>query len=167
MSNITRILVTIFGGWFGLHKFMDRKIGMGFLYLFTGGLFCIGWIIDIVKAFTLATQNVKTLPPNARIHFRNEFLIVGQNYECLKNPKKQRSDVIRKTNLHTPVHVEKYYYKGTPAYMIVNSTTNLDLGVLSAGAASWLTDYCSKGKVFASLTDKFENSFHVLVVVYS
>lgn len=52
MSKITRVLVTIFGGWFGLHKFMDRKIGMGFLYLFTGGLFCIGWIVDIVKACT-------------------------------------------------------------------------------------------------------------------
>lgn len=49
MSKRTRILVTIFGGWFGLHKFMDKKIGMGILYFLTAGLFGIGWIIDIIK----------------------------------------------------------------------------------------------------------------------
>lgn len=30
------------------HKFYEGKIGMGILYLFTAGLFGIGWIIDIV-----------------------------------------------------------------------------------------------------------------------
>ena len=42
--------VTILGGWFGLHKFMNKEIGMGVLYLFTAGLFCIGWIVDSIKA---------------------------------------------------------------------------------------------------------------------
>lgn len=165
MSKRTRILVTIFGGWFGLHKFMDKKIGMGILYFLTAGLFGIGWIIDIIKA--VSSSNVKSLPENAHIHFRNNFLIVGENYECLKNKKLQRSSVIKNTNLNTPVHLERYFYKGVPAYMIVNSNTGLDLGVLSSGAASWLTDYYSKGEVFATLTDKFENSFHVDIVVYS
>ena len=45
-SPTTRMLVTIFLGPFGVHKFMDGKIGMGFLYFFTIGLFGIGWIID-------------------------------------------------------------------------------------------------------------------------
>ena len=31
------------------HKFYEGKIGMGFLYLFTAGLFGIGWIIDIIS----------------------------------------------------------------------------------------------------------------------
>ena len=31
------------------HKFYEGKIGMGFVYLFTGGLFGIGWIIDIIS----------------------------------------------------------------------------------------------------------------------
>ena len=43
------ILVTIFGGWFGIHKFMQNQVGLGFLYLVTGGLFGIGWIIDIIN----------------------------------------------------------------------------------------------------------------------
>lgn len=31
------------------HKFYEGKIGMGIVYLFTGGLFCVGWIIDIIS----------------------------------------------------------------------------------------------------------------------
>ncbi|MFR9048827.1 MAG: TM2 domain-containing protein [[Clostridium] leptum] len=30
----------------GGHKFYEGKAGTGILYLFTGGLFSIGWIID-------------------------------------------------------------------------------------------------------------------------
>lgn len=48
----TRILITVFGGIFGLHKFMEKKFGMGILYFFTGGLLGIGWIFDIIKECT-------------------------------------------------------------------------------------------------------------------
>lgn len=43
----TALLLCIFGGLFGLHQFYVGKIGKGLLYLFTFGLFMIGWIIDI------------------------------------------------------------------------------------------------------------------------
>lgn len=36
-----------FLGMYGAHKFYEGRIGMGFLYLFTAGLFCIGWLVDI------------------------------------------------------------------------------------------------------------------------
>ncbi len=36
-------LFTVFG-----HKFYEGKIGMGILYLFTCGLFGIGWFIDLI-----------------------------------------------------------------------------------------------------------------------
>lgn len=35
-------------GCFGAHKFYEGKVGMGILYLFTGGLFGIGWFIDCI-----------------------------------------------------------------------------------------------------------------------
>lgn len=38
-----------FLGYLGAHKFYEGKVGMGILYLLTGGLFGIGWIIDTIK----------------------------------------------------------------------------------------------------------------------
>lgn len=57
MNNILSFLVTLFCGWFGLHKFLQKKVGIGFLYLFTFGLFGIGWIIDIVLALMKLNKN--------------------------------------------------------------------------------------------------------------
>lgn len=37
----------LFLGFLGGHKFYEGKIGTGILYLFTGGLFLIGWLIDL------------------------------------------------------------------------------------------------------------------------
>ena len=37
-----------FLGFLGIHKFYEGKIGMGIIYLFTGGLFAIGAIIDLI-----------------------------------------------------------------------------------------------------------------------
>lgn len=51
-SKTTALLCCIFGGIFGIHNFYVGKIGKGILYLFTGGLFGIGWIIDIIKIAT-------------------------------------------------------------------------------------------------------------------
>lgn len=42
------LLLCIFLGMYGAHKFYEGKIVMGLLYLFTGGLFGIGWIVDIL-----------------------------------------------------------------------------------------------------------------------
>ena len=42
------LLLCWFLGFFGAHKFYEGKTGMGILYLFTGGLFGIGWLIDCV-----------------------------------------------------------------------------------------------------------------------
>lgn len=41
-------------GWLGIHKFKNKKWGMGILYLCTVGLFYFGWIYDIGKLLYLA-----------------------------------------------------------------------------------------------------------------
>lgn len=42
------VLLCLFLGYFGAHKFYEGKIGMGILYLFTCGLFGIGTLIDFI-----------------------------------------------------------------------------------------------------------------------
>lgn len=44
-----KLLITIFFGWCGAHKILEKKYLMFVLYLFTAGLFGIGWIFDIIK----------------------------------------------------------------------------------------------------------------------
>lgn len=116
--------------------------------------------------FDFLKKNVQDEPINKNVIFSNEWLIVGESYECRKDPKKSRKYVINRTTLKSPVHIEKFIYARKPAYMIVNSNLGLDIGVLSAGAADWLTSYYDKGNTVVSLTDKFQDSFHVKVVVY-
>lgn len=41
-------LLCLFLGYIGAHKFYEGKVGMGILYLFTFGLFGIGWFVDCI-----------------------------------------------------------------------------------------------------------------------
>lgn len=43
------LMLCIFLGYFGAHKFYEGKVGMGILYLLTCGLFGIGWFVDIIS----------------------------------------------------------------------------------------------------------------------
>lgn len=47
-NQMVALLLCIFLGVLGAHRFYVGKIGTGLLYLFTGGLLGIGWIIDII-----------------------------------------------------------------------------------------------------------------------
>lgn len=38
----------LFLGVLGVHKYYEGKVGLGLLYMFTGGLFGIGWLIDLI-----------------------------------------------------------------------------------------------------------------------
>lgn len=42
------LLLCLFLGFIGAHKFYEGKIGMGILYIFTFGLFGIGLLIDFI-----------------------------------------------------------------------------------------------------------------------
>ena len=39
----------LFIGFLGAHKFYEGKTGMGILYILTGGLLGVGWIIDTIS----------------------------------------------------------------------------------------------------------------------
>ncbi len=43
------LLLCIFLGYLGAHKFYEGKILLGIVYLCTFGLFGIGWVIDCIS----------------------------------------------------------------------------------------------------------------------
>ncbi len=47
-DKIVMILVTWFLGYLGIHRFLKSYWLSGFIWLCTGGLFGIGWIIDLI-----------------------------------------------------------------------------------------------------------------------
>lgn len=61
-SKTTALLLCIFFGYLGVHKFYVGKIGMGFLYLLTLGLFGFGWLIDIIIIATGSFRDEFDLP---------------------------------------------------------------------------------------------------------
>ena len=48
-SKWTSFFLCLFLGVFGAHKFYEGKIGLGLLWLFTGGMFVIGTIISLLN----------------------------------------------------------------------------------------------------------------------
>ena len=49
VNKLIYVLLAIFLGWIGAHKFYAGKTGSGVIYIFTIGLFGIGWFIDIIS----------------------------------------------------------------------------------------------------------------------
>lgn len=52
INKITALILCVLFGWVGAHKFYEGRVGLGILYIFTMGLFGIGWIVDFIIILT-------------------------------------------------------------------------------------------------------------------
>lgn len=79
LNKSIELLLCIFGGYLGLHKFYKKDSKMGFIYLFTIGLFGFGWLADIflisielIKSFNLQNKNEPKTSQNKTLQNKNE-----------------------------------------------------------------------------------------------
>lgn len=61
-SKSVALILCIFLGYIGAHKFYVGENGMGIIYLFTMGLFGIGWLIDIILIAAGSFKDESGLP---------------------------------------------------------------------------------------------------------
>ena len=81
-KKTTELFCCILGGWFGLHYFIKGHVKMGFIYLFTGGIFLIGWIIDIIKLLITIHKNENTTPKSEIKKDNNDVDKTTETFQC-------------------------------------------------------------------------------------
>ena len=80
-------ILWFFFGFLGVHKFYLDKIVIGVLYIFTGGLFFIGWFVDLftlpsqVELYNLKIQNMYPL------NHQKPYLETGEMDEVMKKAR--------------------------------------------------------------------------------
>lgn len=53
------VILAVFLGYFGAHRFYEGRIVLGILLLLTGGGFIVGWVIDAVIVLLGKSQDDK------------------------------------------------------------------------------------------------------------
>lgn len=117
-------------GFLGLHHFYLGRIGFGFLYFFTFGVFGIGWIIDWFRLPWL----VKKTNEKRRADAERGYVLYGGPYDELY----ERSLCSAYLFWLPPVGIfgGHHYYLGRTGYGILYSLT---MGLFGVG---WLYDIC-------------------------
>lgn len=61
-SKMAALILCIFLGWLGIHRFYAGKSGTGILWLLTMGVCGLGWVIDIIMIATGSFKDGNGLP---------------------------------------------------------------------------------------------------------
>ena len=61
-SRMVALLLLVFLGLFGVHRFYVGKIGTGLLYFFTVGLFGVGYCVDLILIVIGSFRDSRGLP---------------------------------------------------------------------------------------------------------
>jgi hypothetical protein len=61
-SKFAALLLCLFGGLFGLHRFYVGKVGTGLIWFFTMGFFFFGWFVDLLLIISGTFKDSHGLP---------------------------------------------------------------------------------------------------------
>lgn len=84
------VLFAVLLGWCGGYRFYKKQYGLGILYLFTFGLFCVGWIVDIVASLSNKPAAAPVLSEIARFHTK----VVGVTYPTTQGGCSTRQEAL-------------------------------------------------------------------------
>lgn len=114
-NKLIDFLLCLFFGYIGVHKFYEKNVKMGILYLFTGGLCGFGWIIDTIRLLValLSKDNVISTESQEHISAQPQVLTSAEFDPADEEPKVEiKSDPIPKASSPKPVvpESEKTYH---------------------------------------------------------
>lgn len=85
----TDFVICLLFGWLGIHRFRERRTGLGILYLCTFGIFGIGWIVDSIRYLMAALKGERikgnrpnTLAPDAALPIVQSNLVLADGETC-------------------------------------------------------------------------------------
>ena len=93
-------ILWFFFGFLGIHKFYLNKIVIGVLYIFTGGLFFIGWFVDLftlpsqVDLYNLKMQNLYSSNHRQQNHDQDEMDEVIRKARGLEERLQNVEDIV-------------------------------------------------------------------------
>lgn len=61
-SRLVALLLCLFLGGIGVHRFYVGKVGTGILWMFTGGVFGIGCLVDLIMIAAGSAKDANGLP---------------------------------------------------------------------------------------------------------
>lgn len=70
MNPVVMFIVTLLFGLLGVHKFIMGQKTMGFVYLFTAGLFGIGWFIDLFAIWNVVEKHNELVAKDLKIKIK-------------------------------------------------------------------------------------------------
>lgn len=147
-NQTIELLLCIFLGYFGVHRFYAGKKKSGFLYLFTVGLCGIGWIYDII-AISIRILNKKSKP---RVLTEEDFRAAGVTYHeknieklACSNPdwKSSTTQIIEAGKSEQRIY--RYNYINKPVKLIPEPNNEHDENAVAVLIAGELVGYISRG----------------------
>ena len=141
-NNIVGLLFAIFLGWCGGYRFYKKQFLLGIIYLFTFGLFGIGWIVDIIlSAINCVSDNstlIVTVPSSGVLVATLNTKVVGVTFPTTQGPYETRQEALESIRNGDTLSLEYYEYKGSPAFRVVLNRSKTDIGNLRAELSSEL-----------------------------